>query len=110
MRARGDHLTVAQRTGRARRSGSFPAYTPAGEANLHLADAPGLVGRRVGHLDALGQAMPVHVVDVVHPDRQPDALVARLALVLRRRQRALPAAALRTLAQEDLALAGADGP
>src|SRR6516162_5993206 len=87
-----------------------PEDVPVGVANMHLADVPGLVGRRVGHLDALSQAMPVNRVDVVHPDRHPDALVARLAMALCRRERALPPAALRALAQEDLALAGADGP
>src|SRR5262249_35733150 len=75
-----------------------------------LADVPRLVRRGHGDLDSFLETMPMDGVDVVHPDRHPDALVARLALAFRRRQRALPPAALRALAQEDLALAGANGP
>src|SRR3954447_26260106 len=87
-----------------------PEDVPVGVADVHLADVPRLVGRRHRDLDPPGQAMPVDGVDVVHPDRHPDALFARLAVAPRRRQAALAPAALRTLAEEDLALAGADGP
>src|SRR5262245_32610465 len=77
---------------------------------MHLADVPRLVRRGHGDLDSFLETMPIDGVDVVHPDGHPATLVARLALALRRRQRALPTAALRALAEEDLALAGADGP
>src|SRR5262245_23276752 len=78
-------------------------------AQVHLADVPGHVGGRPGDLQTLLQAMAVHGVDVVHPERHPHTPVGRFAL--RRVERDLhgaPAtAALPTLTQEDLATAGA---
>ncbi len=54
--------------------------------------------------------MLVDGIDVVDPDRHPDALVRPVVESMRRCKRALAASALAVLAQEDLALAGADAP
>src|SRR5262249_15604511 len=74
---------------------AHPEDVPVRMPHVHLAHFPRLVGRRKGHLDSLGQAMLIEGVDVIDPDRHPDAVLAALA-------------ALIALAEEDLAPAGAD--
>ena len=73
-----------------------PEDVTVGMPDVHLTDAPGLIRRRYGDLQALLQAIPMHLDD---PDRHPDALVA--VMVPRRRMLALAAAALAVLAQEE---------
>src|SRR6185436_18284914 len=79
--------------------------------DVHLADVPGHVRGGPGDLDLLCFAVALDRVDVVDPDRHPDALVAALvALGAEGHQRlALAPPALPVLAEEDLAGAGADG-
>jgi len=43
---------------------------------MHLADVPRHIGGRKCDLEPSGDAMPVHLIDVVYPDRHPDALIA----------------------------------
>src|SRR5262245_24395262 len=80
--------------------------------HVHLAHAPWHVGRRPGDVEALVETMLVDGVDVIDPDRHPGALVGRRVAVgpEGRLHATVAPAALRALAQEDLALAGADGP
>jgi hypothetical protein len=54
-------------------------------AKVHLADIPRHIFGRKCHLQPGGDAMLVHLVHVVHPDRHPDTLVAPLAAVLLKR-------------------------
>lgn len=42
---------------------------------MHLADFPGHVRWREGHLQTCGEALAIDFVDVVHPDGHPRALV-----------------------------------
>src|ERR1700759_2208443 len=46
-------------------------------ADVHLPNAPRLVGRRVGHLDSLRDAGAMNDVDVLDPDAQSYADTAR---------------------------------
>src|SRR5262245_21843807 len=75
--------------------------------NVHLANVPWHVGRRPGDFDPLLEAVPVHILDIIHPDRHPGALVPRLvaAGAEGHLRAAPPAATLTVLAKEDLALA-----
>jgi hypothetical protein len=81
---------------------------PVRMADVHLAYAPRLVHRRHGDLQTLLEATLVDDVDVVHPDRHPDALV--IVVAPGGRERALPAPALTVQAEKNLAFARADGP
>jgi hypothetical protein len=81
---------------------------PVRMADVHLAYAPRLVHRRHGDLQTLLEATLVDDVDVVHPDRHPDALV--IVVAPGGRERALPAPALTVQAEKNLAYARADGP
>src|SRR3954468_20764664 len=76
--------------------------------HVHLAHAPRLVRRRPGDLDPLLDAVAVDGIDVVDPDRHPDALVPVVIDAECRRYIALAAAALTILTKEDLAVTGAD--
>jgi hypothetical protein len=89
-----------------------PEDMPVGVANVHLAHAPGHVGGWQRHIEILLQAVPVDGIDVVHPDRHPHSLVGCRVTVGTegRLYPAIPATTLRTLAKEDLELAGANGP
>src|SRR3954451_16046920 len=53
-------------------------HVTVGVTDVRLAQTPRLVARRVGDLEALGEAAPVYGVDVLDPDRDPHALVALL--------------------------------
>src|SRR4051812_4069817 len=77
-------------------------------AHVHLADAPRLVGRRPGDLDALFDAVAMDGIDVIDPDRHPHAFVLVIVDSERRGHVALAAPALAVLTEEDLAVAGAD--
>jgi hypothetical protein len=89
---------------------AHPEDVPIGMPHMRLPDTPWHVGRRPGDFEALLSAMPVHRVNIFRPDRHPDTLVADLVAIGAEglRVAALPVAALRALAQEDLAVARAD--
>src|ERR1700732_4739216 len=72
-------------------------------AKMHLANVPRHIGRRKRDLQPDGDAMLVHLVHVVHPDRHPDALVALFVSVLLKRSgvRAAAATSLRPLTKKD---------
>jgi hypothetical protein len=72
-------------------------------AKVHLADIPWHIGGRKCDLQPGGDAVLVHLVHVVHPDRHPDALVALFVSVLLKRGdvRAASAASLRPLTKKD---------
>src|ERR1700677_4474005 len=72
-------------------------------ASVHLANVPRHIGGRECDLQSSGEAMLVHLVHVVHPDRHPDALVALFVSVLLERGgvRAPTAASLRPLTEKD---------
>src|ERR1700694_2829203 len=74
--------------------------------NVHLSDTPRLVSRRPGDVEILFQAMLVDRIDVVDPDRHPDAVAIPVVEPMRSWKAVLVATALAVLAQEDLALAG----
>src|SRR4051794_22689181 len=79
-----------------------------GMADVHLAHAPRFVGRRPGDLDSLFDAVAMDGIDVVDPDRHPDALVLVIVHSERRGNVALAATALAVLTEENLAVAGKD--
>jgi len=70
---------------------------------VHLANVPRHIGGRKCDLQPGGDAVLVHLVHVVHPDRHPDALVAFFVSLLLKRGgvRAAAAASLRPLTKED---------
>src|ERR1700733_13515651 len=72
-------------------------------AKVHLADVPWHIGRRKCDLQPGSDALRVHLVHVVHPNRHPDTLVARLVSVLLKRGgvRTAAAASLRPLTKKD---------
>src|SRR5438874_7038896 len=78
--------------------------------HVRLAHAPRHVGWRPGHFQSLFETVTMDAVDVVDPDRHPDAFVGRLiAIGTERRLRfALAAAALTALAKKDLGMTGTD--
>src|SRR4029077_5992832 len=74
-----------------------------GMAKVHLANVPRHIGRRKCDLQSGGDAMLVHRIDVVHPDRHPDTFVALFVSVVLKRGgvRAAAAASLRSLTKKD---------
>jgi hypothetical protein len=70
-----------------------------GMAKVHLANVPRHIGGRKCDLQPGGDAMLVHLVHVVDPDRHPDAFIALFVSVLLKRGgvRAAAAASLRPL-------------
>src|SRR2546425_12084069 len=80
--------------------------------HVHLADAPRHVGRRPGDVETLLQALPMNDVDIVHPDRHPDAPVGGLVAVGTEGHlhATVATTALGALAQEDFALTRANTP
>src|SRR6266852_335073 len=84
-------------------SAADPEYVAIGMAKVHLADVPRHIGGRNCDLQPGGDALLVHLVHVVHPDRHPDALVALFVSVLLKRGgvRAAAAASLRPLTKKD---------
>src|SRR5438309_7956838 len=75
-------------------------------AHMHFAHAPGHVAWREHDLDALLDAVSMHRIHIVDPDRHPYALIGGFAVrrvAERRRVAALAASALRALAQENFA-------
>ena len=76
-----------------------PEHVAIWMAKVHLADVPRHIGGRKRDLQPDGDAVLVHLVHVVHPDRHPDALVALFVSVLLKRGgvRAAAAASLRPL-------------
>lgn len=72
-------------------------------AKVHLAHVPRHIGRGKCDLQTGGDALLMHFVDIVDPDRHPHALVALFISVLLKRSgvRAAAAASLRPLAKED---------
>src|SRR5437667_1455695 len=53
-----------------------PEHVAIRMAKVHLANVPRHIGRRKCDLQPGGDALLVHLVHIVHPDRHPDALVA----------------------------------
>jgi len=82
-----------------------------GMANVHLADAPGHVGGGEGDVQARGEAVLVKLVDIIDPYGHPHPFVGSLVAVQAEGEAvgSLPAAALTTLAKEDLGDASAHG-
>src|SRR5271167_4979144 len=72
-------------------------------AKMHLADVPRHIGGRKCDLQPGGDAVFVHLVHIVHPDRHPDALVALFISLLLKRGgvRAAASASLRPLTKKD---------
>src|SRR6202047_3344652 len=56
-------------------SAADPEHVAIRMAKVHLAHFPRHIGGRKCDLQPDGNAMLVHLVHVVHPDRHPDALV-----------------------------------
>src|SRR6516165_5759662 len=81
-------------------------------SDVHLADSPRLLRRRVGDLEAGARASVVDGIEVVDEDRHPNALVRCLipARAEGRGVRSFPTAALRAPAEKDLVLAARDAP
>src|SRR4029079_15918508 len=86
-----------------------PEDVAVGMPHVHLAHAPRHVRRRPSDGESLSDAVRVHRVDVVDPDRHPHALLLAVVAVGAERplHRAPPASALAVLAEEDLARARA---
>src|SRR6202049_3908652 len=84
-------------------SAADPEHVAIGMAKVHLANVPRHIGGRKCDLQPGSDAMLVHLVHVVHPDRHPDALVALFVSVLLKRSGvgAAAAAALRALTEKD---------
>ena len=82
-------------------SGTVPVTI--GMAKVHLADVPRHIGRRKCDLQSRGDALLVHLIHVVRPDRHPDTLVALFVTVLLKRGgvRAAAPASLRPLTKKD---------
>src|SRR6202040_303599 len=80
-----------------------PEYVAIRMSKVHLANVPRHIGGRKCDLQPGGDAMLVHLVHVVHPDRHPDALVALFVSLLLKRGgvRAAAAASLRSLTKKD---------
>ena len=57
-------------------------HVPIGMAKVHFADVPRHISRRKCDFQSGGNAMFVHLVHVVYPDRHPDAFVALLVSVV----------------------------
>src|SRR5579859_4750983 len=95
---------------RASEVGADAEHVSVGVADVEFADAPSLVCRGVGDVEAVGDAAFVDGVDVVHPDRHPYAFVGGLVAVGAKSRvvGAFAAAALAVAAEEDLAAAGLD--
>jgi len=76
-------------------------------AQVRLADVPWHVVRCERDFEAGGDALIVHCVNVLHPNRHPDALVAGFVSVFLERGgvRATAAASLRSTAKKNFALA-----
>src|SRR6516165_2719112 len=74
-----------------------------GMANVHLADVPRHIGGRKCDLQPSGDALLVHLVHFVDPDRHPDSLVALFVAVPLKRGGvcAEAAASLRPLTEKD---------
>src|SRR6516162_2188815 len=74
-----------------------------GMAKVHLADVPRHIGGRKCDLQPGGEALLVHLVHVVDPDRHPDALIALFVSLLLKGGgvRATAAASLRPLTKKD---------
>src|SRR5260370_21862897 len=72
-------------------------------AKVHLANVPRHIGGRKCDLQPGGDAVLVHLIYVVYPDRHPDALVALFVSVLLKGGgvRAAAAASLRPLTKKD---------
>ena len=72
-------------------------------AKVHLADVPRHISGRKCDLQPGGDALLVHLVHVVPPDRHPDALVALFVSVLLKRGgvRSAAATSLRPLTKKD---------
>src|SRR5579864_2757920 len=73
---------------------------------VHLANLPRHIGRRKRDLQPRSDALLVHLVDIVYPDRHPHALVPLLISVLLKGGgvRAPAAASLRPQAKKDTGL------
>jgi hypothetical protein len=53
-----------------------PEHVAIRMAKMHLANVPRHIGGRKCNLQPGGDALLVHLIHVVYPDRHPDALVA----------------------------------
>src|ERR1035441_5674768 len=80
-----------------------PEHVAIGMAKVDILDVPRHIGGRKCDLQPGGDAVLVHLVHVVHPNRHPDALVAPFVSVLLKGGgvRAAAAASLRLLTKKD---------
>src|ERR1039458_3887404 len=80
-----------------------PEHVAIRMAKVHLADVPRHIGGRECDLQPSGEALLVHLIHIIHPDRHPDAFVALFVSVLLKRGgvRAAAAASLRPLTKKD---------
>src|SRR5580700_4053589 len=80
-----------------------PEHVTIRMAKVHLSDVPRHIGGRKCHLQPGSDALLMHLVHVVHPDRHPDTLVALFISVALKcgGVRAAAPASLRPLAKKD---------
>ena len=89
-----------------------PKNVPVRMTHMHFADMPRHASRWECHVQLSSHASSVDLVNIVHPHRHPHTLVCRLVSAWPEcvSVRPFAAAALTTLAKEDLAFAGTDRP
>ena len=95
---------------RASEVGADAEDVPVRVADVEFADAPWLVCRGMGDVEAVGDAALVDGVDVVHPDRHPDTFIGGFIAALSKCGGVTAAAptALPALAEKDLVITGTD--
>ena len=79
-------------------------HMPIRMTNMHLADLPRHVGRRESDIQSSGNALSMDLINVVHPNRHPRALVGNFIAIWSKRRgvRPLAAASLAIPAKKDL--------
>src|SRR5262249_39223790 len=82
---------------------AHPEHVAIGMAKVHLANVPRHIRGWKCDLQPSGDALLVHLVHVVHPDRHPDSFVSFFVSIFleRRGVRAAAAASLRPLTKKD---------
>ena len=80
---------------------------PIGVPDMHFADVPRHVRGREGDVEASGNALFVHGIDIFHPQRHPNAIVGGFDVLNGQcgGVGAFAATTLGSMAQEDFALA-----
>lgn len=84
-------------------------YVPVRVTQVHLAYVPRHVSRRESDVQPSGHALFVDLLNIVHPDGHPRALVGRFLSLRSKRGSVCPSAstALASLTKKDLAFTGA---